>query len=514
MRRGFKRAESRRPRQGGTFTLPIPTGGWNTRDELSKLDPIYAQDINNLYVEDGRLTLRKGTSTHATGLQSDVTSIMAYRAAAVERIFAASGAQIRDVTAGGASSSVELQGLANARFGWTNFAAGGNQFLFIANGADTPRRYDGSSWSTPSITGPASPTTLAAPFTHKGRIWMIQSGSLSLWYLGVSAIDGAANELDLGPLCRRGGRLVAGGTWTRDGGAGLDDYLAAITSKGEVVIYQGTDPSTLGSWALVGVYQIPEPLGGHRCVAQGGADLYILTKSGVITLSDVLEGYPRIPSMNYNIEPSFNAASARYPNSSIWEVLWDSSRNRVIVNVPALADEVEQYVYSPYKSAWQRITGRNARSWVESGGNLYFGSKAGVVKMADSGSDDDGEPIYWDVTFAPSEYGLPGIKHWKRGRVHFSASATITPTVAMISDYKRTSGSTTAVTPVTVNEGAVWNVGVWNKARWGGVERVRSAIVNLNGSGSAGALRVAGSSKVTSVRISGAEISLQVGREL
>jgi hypothetical protein len=36
---------------------------------------------------------------------------------------------------------------------WTQFTTPGGTFLFIVNGADAPRTFDGTSWATPSITG-------------------------------------------------------------------------------------------------------------------------------------------------------------------------------------------------------------------------------------------------------------------------------------------------------------------------------------------------------------------------
>jgi hypothetical protein len=48
-------------------------------------------------------------------------------------------------------------------------------------------------------------------------------------------------------------------SWTRDGGSGMDDVLAIITSNGEVLIYSGTDPEgSRRRGAKVGLFSIPK----------------------------------------------------------------------------------------------------------------------------------------------------------------------------------------------------------------------------------------------------------------
>ena len=79
-------------------------------------------------------------------------------------------------------------------------------------------------------------------------MWVIENDTLSAWYLPVDSVGGAATEYDLSGIFRLGGYLLAGGTWTMDAGEGVDDYWIAVTSEGEVVVYQGTDPSSANTW--------------------------------------------------------------------------------------------------------------------------------------------------------------------------------------------------------------------------------------------------------------------------
>ncbi|NCV55893.1 MAG: hypothetical protein EBW54_06760, partial [Betaproteobacteria bacterium] len=66
---------------------------------------------------------------------------------------------------------------------------------------------------------------------------------MTCWYLGVSNVAGTAVEFPMGALFKHGGAILKIDTWTLDAGYGLDDYLCIFTTKGEVAVYRGTDPS-------------------------------------------------------------------------------------------------------------------------------------------------------------------------------------------------------------------------------------------------------------------------------
>ena len=101
-------------------------------------------------------------------------------------------------------------------------------------------------------------------------------------------ITGEATLFDFGALWVRGGYLNQIITWTIDDGNGADDHLAAISSEGEVAIYQGIDPSDAEKWALQGVYYAGAPV-GRRSACRYGGDIAILTQFGLVILSNLLK---------------------------------------------------------------------------------------------------------------------------------------------------------------------------------------------------------------------------------
>src|SRR5206468_2193001 len=117
------------------------------------------------------------------------------------------------------------------------------------NGADKQIVWDGAAWHKDGDGAPYDVTlvdtaTCLGIAVFKNRIWLLPSGSLKAWYLPINAIGGAAASLDMSSIAQKGGFLMAAMTWTLDAGYGVDDYLAFITSNGEVMVWRLTDPTT------------------------------------------------------------------------------------------------------------------------------------------------------------------------------------------------------------------------------------------------------------------------------
>ena len=71
---------------------------------------------------------------------------------------------------------------------------------------------------------------------------------MSLWYLPLNSISGAASEFPIGNFLQKGGKIVAIIPWTIDSGHGSDDLFCILSSEGEIAVYSGTDPASLTTW--------------------------------------------------------------------------------------------------------------------------------------------------------------------------------------------------------------------------------------------------------------------------
>jgi hypothetical protein len=263
-------------------SIPAPVKGWNAKDSLADMGEQYAIDLENFFPNLTSVDLRGGYASHSTGNGTAVETLAEYVGLTTRKLISASGSVIYDSTAAGASSSIAT-GKSNARWQTTMFGTAGGNFLYMVNGADAPIYYNGSTFTTPSLTG-ITPADIVGVLAHQRRLFFTFNASLKFGYLPVVSVAGAVSTFDLGGLCRKGGYIMACGSWTRDGGSGPDDIFVAITSEGECVLYSGNDPSDASAWSLVGVFSIGKPI-GRRCIEKVGADLIVTTQDGAIPLS-------------------------------------------------------------------------------------------------------------------------------------------------------------------------------------------------------------------------------------
>jgi len=122
------------------------------------------------------------------------------------------------------------------------------------------------SYTVLGITGVNSNTFINVNL-FKNRLYFTQKDTLNCWYLDPDSIGGVAKPLRFGGIARNAGYLQAMGTWTLDAGQGADDYAVFITSMGEIIVYNGTDPDNADTWALKGVWQIGQTF-SRRCFFQ------------------------------------------------------------------------------------------------------------------------------------------------------------------------------------------------------------------------------------------------------
>lgn len=463
-------------------TVPAPVGGWNSRQSLSEMEEIYAVDTNNFFGETTDVRVRKGYADHVTGIGYVVESLMPYNAAdGTQTLFAAAtDNKFYDVTTAGAVGAAVVTGQTNARWQHINFTnSAGTSYLCCFNGADSPQYWDGSSWIT--VTGASSPlitglttSDIVSATVFKRRIFLILNNSLDLYYLKIDSVGGAANALSLAGYMDKGGYLVAAGTWTIDGGQGVDDRLVVISSEGQIAVFEGTNPSSVSTWGLVGVWNVGEPI-GRRCMIKYGSDLLVLTVQGLFPLSVALqsgEGNDRLRediALTYNINLSMAEAALKYRGNFGWSMAFFPQGNQLFLNVPIQeAGEHQQYVMNSISRSWWRFTSVNASCWAVIDKDLYFGTNGEVVKFGgERVFNDNGDEIAANIKQAFSYLGSRGrLKHVKSMRPNILASGTPAASMAFAVDFGDEEPPTgLSFTPITV---AAWDTAVWDAGTWGG----------------------------------------------
>ena len=411
----FRPARSKRPQKQQitrTASVPAPVGGWNARDSLAAMDRADAVVLQNFFALPYSVRLRKGYTSWATGLGVQVETLMQYRPpTGGGSMFAAAGANIYDVTSGGAVGAAVVSGLTNARWQYIDFAVGGTSYLYAVNGADNPRLYNGVAWTVPAVTG-VTTTNLVNINVHKSRIWFIESGTLKAWYLPTNSVGGAVSALDLSGLCVRGGYLMTMATWTLDAGRGMDDHAVFITSEGEIVVYAGVDPASAATWQLVGVYAMGTPL-GRRCAVKYAGDVLVITKDGLFPLSKALMS-SRVntkTALTDKIQSAVSEATTLYGTSFGWQTMIYPPENMLFLNVPVAVGSQQQYVMNTISGAWSNFTNMPANCWELWNDILYFGGN-GVVYKAWNGTNDNGANIVGEALPAFNYFGSATSSVW------------------------------------------------------------------------------------------------------
>lgn len=455
--------------------MPAPTSGWDDESPVVETDPKKAHILDNWFPNPDYVELRKGFIEHSDlGGASAVQSLMAYQGpSGVEKLFAARDGVIYDATSSSGVSAVT--GLSNNKWQRVNFTTSGGSFLYCVNGEDTPKYFDGSTWATPTITGTGvTPENFVNVNAHKGRLFFIPVSSTKFVYLPLDSIQGTGTTFELGGVMTRGGYLIAMGTITIDGGVGPDDHAVFITSEGQALVYQGTDPSDANAWSLVGVYDVPPPI-GYRCLHKIAGDLGILTISGVLPLAKAMvvdKSAIANVALTTNINSTMTESARSFVANYGWQIITYPRANMFIVNVPVSdGNTYHQYVMNTRHGAWCRFIGQNAVCWEVFNDKLYFGGLDGKVYEADSAAQDGAQPILADMGTAFSFYGsTSSLKQYKMIRPHIVSDGRVGSAIRVHAEWgaqyqdapPANYVGTTELSSLRWDDGRLWDDGsVW-----------------------------------------------------
>jgi hypothetical protein len=475
-------------------SLPAPVGGWNARDSIADMPESDAVALENWFPTPTECQLRYGFTKYSTGLPSQVETIFSYAGGATDKLFGVSNGAIYDCTAGGAVGAAAVSGLTNSRFQYINNATAGGNYLLAVNGADKMRYFDGTTWSADGGTFTvtvADTSNWLSICLHKQRVWAIQKNTLIAWYLPPAAIAGAAVQFSLQPFFKRGGSLAAIETWTLDGGEGVDDYLVFVSTKGEVLIYRGTDPTTTATWQMVGLFDTGSPVGGARCLYKYQGDLLYLNQDGLLPLSKALlsERVEQRQAVSAKIESALSSAVSTYSTTFGWQMLNFPKQDMLILNVPVAVGSQQQYVMNTISGSWCNFTGWTANCWELYQNNAYFGGNTYIGKAWDSNADA-GSNINSNALQAYSRFGSGNQKRFTMARPIFRSNGIPSVSASISIDYDQTD-NTSPLSYAPTSAAGVWGTGVWGLATWGlGSLTVYKAWQGATGEGIAGAPRI------------------------
>jgi len=495
---------------GQSNTVPAPIGGLNTRDSVDLLPETDAIRLDNFFPVSSHVQFRNGYDDHVTGLPSTIQSLMVYNSGTASTLFAASGANVYNVTSAGSVGAAVITSLSNAKFQWVNTTTSGGSFLWICNGQDAPRHWNGSAWATPTLSSITAANVINVE-VYKERLFLVLTDSLTYGYLPVNSIAGTVASVNLGSIFSKGGKLMAISTWTRDGGSGPDDNILFYTDQGEIAMYSGTDPSDASKWSLVGVYTVGRPI-GRRCMFRAGSDCYLVTENGLLPMTQVLGTGESAPNraLSDKISNTYNDSVVSFRSTFGWEGIVYPKGGYAAVNVPSsTSGDFVQYVINLDTGSWARFTNQNSYCWAVYDSDLYFGGDTKVHK-ADSGPDDAGAAIEAVAKTAFIYFGgRGGPKRYTAIRPVMASDADLEISVGFDTDYR---DGTTVFTPSTTSSiASAWDTATWDSATWGSPITTQQAWFSVADIGWNAAIRVRTSTSQQSVRWLATDVRYEVG---
>lgn len=322
-------------------------------------------------------------------------------------------------------------------------------------------------------TGGTSYTIDSKNFIHvnlfKNRLYFTEKNTMKVWYMPVSSLGGDAYPLDFGGIARNGGFVQGMATWTIDAGQGADDYAVFATNMGEIIVYNGTDPTDATTWVLKGVWQLGY-IFSRRFFFKFAGDILMLTQDGLVPLASALQSSRLDPRINitdkiyYEISKEADAYSTRYG----WQCIYYAKPNMLLINIPNPSG-TEQYVMHTISKAWCNFTGIDTTVFELHNDDLYFGGAGFVGKFWDGYADDD-QPISGTCQQAYTYFDLPGQqKRFTMIRPTFLVDAGAPGVYAGINTDFQTQNNLGQVSfqsvPTTVG---IWDAGKWDNCNWAG----------------------------------------------
>jgi hypothetical protein len=489
------RAAQTKINQSATF--PAPTKGLDIATPLVAQDPLIALVLNNWWCRKWGPELREGylrwtSNIGGVGIDSSVKTLMSYSPPSGTRVLFASAVngsiydvtlQTNEATAPTASNTIASQ-TNPGEHAYVNFTTSAGTYLVLtAEGSGVHTYDDSGGWvnRTASLTGYGTiPQNFDFVTVWKNRLWFIRKNSTQAYYLPVDSITGALALFDFGPLFVNGGSLAIIATWTGDSGDGIDDRMVVVSTEGDVLVYAGTDPSSITTFGLIGRWYVGKTPAGRRLASKYGGDLAIITENGLEFISRLVNARGLLdPDVNrtqpsYRFNDSLGRTVEATRDEKFWAIAHLPSKSSVIICTPDnTTSDGTQFVYSSITPAWSIFLRMPMQCMEVFDGDLYFGTTNGKVMRAFAADTDDelsngtiGTDVQGDLqtAFVSDTQDPSAIKVPQLIRPMFQAPSA--PSVAAQINTEWTDSGTPGNLSFTGIGSSLWDVATWDSSVW------------------------------------------------
>ena len=485
---------------------PMPVGGLNFVDNVMALTPEFAYVLDNFVARPFGCEVRKGWRywmAAGNTFAGPIRTIMTFnaRTSANSKLFACpaiTDSPIYDISITNTAPVVSLTPTTPptvlGEYYHTNYVTPGGAFLAVVAAGMGYASYSTTGWVqytigdgivANTIKFPANDTTtlqqLCFVWSWKNRLWFLKKDSTVAYYLPIGQLYGELKAFDFGAQLDHGGALAYGTNWTYDGGDGMDDGLVIVTTEGEILVYQGTDPSSIETFAMKGVWYAGRPPYGRRGYHTHGGDLLIITEYGIIRMTDLVSGKLHTSDLSYNglggrINPRLARFVSETINSQYWFILPYPTEELLVVGSPYI--DVDRsiritYVMNSLGNGWStfsKLDMLDAQMWE---GRMVFGMRDGNVGQGfDNYRDGDsadgatlGDNILGSLQTNFNDYGSPNFnKTVRRAKVYGVVANQPSIYLTFQPEYNFTLSQLPGV-PIA-DARALWDVSLWDAAFW------------------------------------------------
>jgi hypothetical protein len=318
---------------------------------------------------------------------------------------------------------------------------------------------------------PFDATKIVHVVAWKNRIWFTIRDSSVAYYLPVGQISGVLTAFDFGNKFPNGGSLVGIWNWTREGGSSINDYLVAISRGGDVLVYQGLDPSNAASFGIKGSWYVGDLPAGRSFVYSYSGDLLILTVYGALQLSALVQGVPASKDDAYltkRITRFVREEMSVSKGFMGWTIIQHPRLGYLMITAPPRAGARSIQFVRASSGSWTMYRDIPVVSVGEFSGELYIGTDfdRGHKLYKLTGSLDNGKPIQWALLTSYSGIGFPA----NLKRVHFIRPmfvGTMTPVYDVQARYDFDLAAIVGVPGYPDANVGVWDASLWDRAIWG-----------------------------------------------
>lgn len=434
--------------------------------------------LNVQFLEVGAIDQRDGyTELTGSDLTNRVDSLAAfYKADGTRQLVAGCGTRLEALSTTG-SVVASQTGLSGGPYSFARFAAPGSEFMYCANGTDTPQRWNGTSWAS----GAASATVNGA-----GGAAMPKAGALCVTATlpGNTSGTNAANRL----VATAYGTAATSGpggttstpsrvhfsnpgapeTWETDGTSGRgrnfldltpgdgEQIMNAVTWRELVIIFKetkffvlwGEQPANDGT-PVFNVREVVTGIGlaAKRAVCVGRDGVYFMARNGVYFTNGsdpVLVSENMDPMWRGNPDVYFESDAINLAQITNARMAWvdeqvflavptgpSSVNNRVLVY------DTDQRWWSLYDLPAAAMAGFRRADQTE----LHFGYSSGAKRVAGlraGATDDNGTAITSRWRSGWFDYDSPAVKTIRESKIWGSGAAR----VRYSKDFEKTADAT------------------------------------------------------------------------